>query len=396
MITGLIIIVAIIFFAQIVRIFEVSNIITKEKNEVSDQSNLINGFLLLISGFSLIAFFFWQCYQWMYLTIQKPASEHGEQVAQLWDTTMGLIVFVFLILTPMLFGFAWIFRGRKNNQASYITHNNKLEFFWTAIPAVVLLVLIIYGLNVWGKIVNQDISDAIVIEVYAKQFEWSARYAGEDNKLGDANVRFVDLNSLNTLGVISKSNRDRQVSLIDEKIKKINQEIANTMNPAEKELKQQKIKKEEDKKNRFNTYFSVTSESQLQAAEDDIITQEIHLPVGKKVLFKFRSQDVIHSAYIPDMYVQMNCVPGTVTQFAFTPTVTTADKRQEPETIKKYQQINEIRKDRGEDPVEFDYILLCNKICGNAHYNMKMKVVVESEEDYNKWLESQKSNQIIN
>ena len=48
MITGLIIIVAIIFFAQIVRVFEVSNIITKEKNETSDQSNLINGLLLLM------------------------------------------------------------------------------------------------------------------------------------------------------------------------------------------------------------------------------------------------------------------------------------------------------------------------------------------------------------
>ena len=430
MITGLIIIVAIIFCAQIVRVFEVSNIITKEKNEVSDQSNLINGLLLLISGFALIAFFFWQCYQWMYLTIQNPASEHGQQVAQLWDTTMGLIVFVFLILTPMLFGFAWWFRGRKNNTASYITHNNKLEIFWTAIPAVVLLVLIIYGLNVWGKIVNQDISDAIVIELYAQQFEWNARYAGEDNKLGDANVRFVDLNSLNILGVISKNNRDRQIALINESISQITQEIAATMNPAAKELKQQKIKEEEDKKHRFNTYFSVTSESQLKAAEDDLIIQDtIYLPVGEKVLFKFRSQDVIHSAYIPDMFVQMNCVPGTVTQFAFTPTMTTSAMRQEPQIIKKYQKINEIHKNKLSQPmynknyedldstqknqidkkyydlenngkksqeIKFDYTLLCNKICGNKHYDMKMTIVVDSLKPYNMWLENQKENQFIN
>ena len=38
-----------------------------------------------------------------------------------------------------------------------------------------------------------------------------------------------------------------------------------------------------------------------------------------------------------------------------------------------------------EDP-EFDYILLCNKICGAAHFNMQMKIVVDSQEDYDKWI----------
>jgi cytochrome c oxidase subunit 2 len=40
----------------------------------------------------------------------------------------------------------------------------------------------------------------------------------------------------------------------------------------------------------------------------------------------------------------------------------------------------------GLDPYQFDFLLLCNKICGSSHYNMQMKVVVESEADYKKWL----------
>jgi cytochrome c oxidase subunit 2 len=68
----------------------------------------------------------------------------------------------------------------------------------------------------------------------------------------------------------------------------------------------------------------------------------------------------------------MNCVPGLSTQFAFTPTKTTA----------------EMKETEGED---FEYVLLCNKICGSAHFNMQMKFVVESEEDYNKWIASQKT-----
>jgi len=275
-----------------------------------------------------------------------------------------------------LFGVAYYFRGREDRKASYITHNNKLEFFWTAIPAVILLVLISYGLNVWGKIVNQDIEDAIVIEVYAKQFGWSARYAGEDNKLGNANVRYVG--GKNELGVISESTKNTQISSIDEKISKLENEIKNSTNPAEQKLKSQRIEKLNKKRKTLMTYYITTSEDQLLAANDDFVVKELHLPVGKKVLFKFRSQDVIHSAYLPHFRVQMNCVPGTTTQFAFTPTITSENMKKEVE--------NDL----------FEYVLLCNKICGNAHYNMQMKVIVETEEEFNAWLKEQSVNKIAN
>ena len=39
------------------------------------------------------------------------------------------------------------------------------------------------------------------------------------------------------------------------------------------------------------------------------------------------------------------------------------------------------------DPYEFDYLLLCNKICGASHYNMQMKIVVETPEEYEKWMD---------
>ena len=64
-----------------------------------------------------------------------------------------------------------------------------------------------------------------------------------------------------------------------------------------------------------------------------------------------------------------------------------------------YGKINKIRTKNSEelvlkgeeplDPYDFDYLLLCNKICGKSHYNMQMKIIVESEKDFNKWLASQ-------
>ncbi|MGB6035416.1 MAG: cytochrome c oxidase subunit II, partial [Cryomorphaceae bacterium] len=69
---------------------------------------------------------------------------------------------------------------------------------------------------------------------------------------------------------------------------------------------------------------------------------------------------------------QMNAVPGMTTKFAYKPIITTDSMR----TIL--------------DDAEFNYILLCNKVCGSAHYNMQMNIVVESEEDFQKWLDEQK------
>ena len=108
-----------------------------------------------------------------------------------------------------------------------------------------------------------------------------------------------------------------------------------------------------------------------------------------------RSQDVIHSAFMPHFRAQMNCVPGMITEFAFTPVITTDEMRQKPEIIEKVKKINKIREENskelianGEEPLDpyvFDYLLLCNKICGASHYNMQMKIVVETPEEYQNW-----------
>ena len=112
-----------------------------------------------------------------------------------------------------------------------------------------------------------------------------------------------------------------------------------------------------------------------------------------------RSQDVLHSAYMPHFRAQMNCVPGMVTQFSFTPTITTADMRENPDMVEKVKNINGLRLERkaeieeaGQELVyEFDYLLLCNKICGKSHYNMQMKIIVETQEEFDAWMKEQKT-----
>jgi cytochrome c oxidase subunit 2 len=127
------------------------------------------------------------------------------------------------------------------------------------------------------------------------------------------------------------------------------------------------------------------------AGYDDIIAKnEFHIPVGREIELCMRSRDVIHSAYLPHFRAQMNCVPGMITYFKFKPTKTTAEMRKDPYTMKMMAAINKQRAKENKEPVDFDYLLLCNKICGASHFNMQMALVVDTEEDYQAWIAKQK------
>ncbi len=364
-------VVAVIAIAQVVRIFELSNKLKGiRESDVTDKDNDTQGKLLLTFGVLFMASFFVMTAKWNHLLLPVSASEHGVDIDFLMDISMGLIIIVFLITQPILFYLSYKYRGRKDRKATFISHNDKAEIIWTAVPAIVLTVLIVYGLQTWSKIMDRsDIGDAVVIELYAKQFDWTARYAGADNQLGAANVRFIG--GLNSLGVISESAYKKQVSDLDQNIEKAKVKIASEANAIKRLKGEERLAKLEALKNRFATVIDQTAPDRLRAAEDDIVVKELHLPVNKTVHLKFRSQDIIHSAYLPHFRVQMNCVPGMNTDFVFKPTITT----------------EEMKVETGNEA--FEYVLLCNKICGAAHYNMQLKVVVESEEDYNKWLAEQ-------
>mgnify|MGYP003385311896 FL=1 len=365
------IVVAVIAIAQVVRIFELTNKIKGIKeSDITDKDNDTQGKLLLTFGVLFMASFFVMTAKWNHLLLPISASEHGVEIDLLMNISMGLIIVVFLITQPILFFLSYKYRGRKDRTATFISHNDKAEIIWTIVPAVVLTVLIVYGLQTWSKIMDRsDLDDAVVVELYAKQFDWTARYAGADNNLGAANVRFIG--GLNSVGVISESAYAKQISGLDNNIAKAHVQMSEELNANKRVKIEARLAKMEAKKSTLTALVSMTAKDLLAAAEDDVIVKELHLPVNKTVHLKFRSQDIIHSAYLPHFRVQMNCVPGMNTDFVFKPTITTEEMRIETS--------NE----------EFEYVLLCNKICGAAHYNMQLKVIVESEEDYNKWIAEQ-------
>ena len=95
--------------------------------------------------------------------------------------------------------------------------------------------------------------------------------------------------------------------------------------------------------------------------QDDrlIKSNELHLPIDQPVKFVLRSKDVLHNFAVPQFRVKMDLVPGITTYVWLTP--------------------NKLG----------DFDVLCEELCGIAHFTMRGKVVVETEQAFDVWLDEQ-------
>jgi cytochrome c oxidase subunit 2 len=310
-------ILAVVFGTLVlVRLANVAAIASKlsgENEEAEQESanrwNSIGMLTFLIVGL-ITMFYLINAYSPLMLPVS--ASEHGVAIDKLMNINWIVLFITFLITQILLFFFAFKYKFNKNRRSFYFHDNNKLEAIWTVIPTIVLASLIVTGLQEWNDITNKsDKMEGIKIQVYAKQFDFTARYAGVDKNLARTNFRLIS--DANPLGVDS-----------------------------------------------LDKY-----------AADDIIAKELVMPKGAEIELVINSRDVIHSVYLPHFRVQMNAVPGMTTRFSFKPTMTTAEMQKETKNPK------------------FEYVMLCNKVCGVAHYNMKMPVRVVEMAEYQDWLKAQ-------
>ena len=94
--------------------------------------------------------------------------------------------------------------------------------------------------------------------------------------------------------------------------------------------------------------------------EDDLIPSQnqMHIPVNKPVVIQIAPYDVIHSFYLPNFRIKIDATPGMINTMWFQATETG------------------------------QFEIACAELCGNSHYRMKGYLTVESEEDYNNWLQS--------
>jgi cytochrome c oxidase subunit 2 len=189
-----------------------------------------------------------------YLGLPAQAATHAAEV----DYMIALVHWLMLVLFVgwgAFFVFV-LFRFRKgaNPKASYVGAKGKFaKGVELGVVVAEMVLLFVYAVPGWSQRVAAfpSESEAVVVNVVARQFEWQVVYAGADRQFGRRDIKLVA--SDNPVGI------DRT-------------------DPA---------------------------------AKDDIIsTNNLTLPVDRPILVHLSSQDVIHSFGLPEMRVKQDALPG--------------------------------------------------------------------------------------
>jgi cytochrome c oxidase subunit 2 len=100
-------------------------------------------------------------------------------------------------------------------------------------------------------------------------------------------------------------------------------------------------------------------DGKLGTADDIVTLNQLHFPVGKKVVVSLHSKDVIHSFFLPEFRVKQDAVPGMTTKVWF-----------DAARVGNWE-------------------IACAELCGLGHYRMKGFLTADSPEDFEKWLAEQ-------
>jgi len=275
--TFLIILILLLGFYIVIQIAKANDLmaIIRGEEKSRKQSNKISAYMLL--GFLIVGLFgvYWTHHTLgdKVLKFGSAASDHGILVDEMIKYTLILTGIVFFITQILLFWYSFKYRESKERKSYYFPHNNKLEIIWTSVPAIVLAILIVFGLITWYKITGAAPKDSMLVEITGSQFKWEYRYPGNDGVFGKKYYKNIDLANDNPLGQIWD-------------------DVAN---------------------------------------HDDIYVsgEPMHLVVNKPVKLIIGAKDVVHSVGLPHFRLKMDAVPGTPTTIWFTPIKTTKQMQKE-------------------------------------------------------------------
>ena len=233
------------------------------------------------------------------------ASEEGKGI----DATITYLLIVTGLI--MLAGHAvlcwFLWKSGKRDMPAYKRPSARTEWKWAIIPVFLMIalseggVLLVSG-PVWDALYVEQPKDPVVVEVVGKQFEWFMHYPGKDGKFGRSAIELVEGD--NPVGI------------------------------------------DEDDDNSL----------------DDIYKRSmLVVPVGRPVVLRLWTRDVIHSFFVPQFRVKQDLIPGFKSRLKFTPTRTGV------------------------------FELVCTELCGLGHYTMRGEVHVVEPEEYEAWLEAQET-----
>jgi len=280
--------------------------------------------------------------------LPEDISTHGDQVDLLYYAILYLTGFFFVLTEAMLVIFLWRYIARPGRRAVYTHGNHRLEWTWTMVTAVILLVIAVAQINAWEKIKYQrsmPVPDH-VFEVTARQFEWRLRYPSPESH-DDLITHW------HSKGSEPKRAQDWE---------------------------------------------------RMPESDDVRVVNEVHTWQGAKVRLYLKSRDVIHSFFLPNLRLKQDALPGKTIPVWFEATQANIewDAGQ-----KKWKPLGSVWSEEKKQWVVWDneanafvkkdwvnWELACAELCGWGHSKMQGRLFVHRDRsDYLEWLRQAQSNE---
>jgi cytochrome c oxidase subunit II len=247
------------------------------------------------------------------------ASGDAVMIDGLFDSMMTVSMGIFLLVEGILVICLIKFRRKPGDETDGpgIEGNIPLEIVWTAIPAVIVLVIGVYSFDVYNQMGGFDpeaANDPGVVQVAMA---------------GDGATQMID--------APKKHRGHNHMALgIGASPETANHPADLTVNVAGMQ---------------YAWIFSYP--------ESGITAGELHVPVNKDIRINMEAKDVIHAFWLPEFRLKQDVIPGQGSELRFVPTRVG------------------------------DYPIICAELCGAYHGGMVSRLYVQTQEDYDTWVQSQ-------
>lgn len=254
--------------------------------------------------------------------LPKNVATYGADIDGLFYLILGITGFFFVLTEAILVVALWKFTYQAGKKSAYTHGNHRLEVIWTIVPGVILIVLGFVQIRVWADVKFQTKMprpDGDTQQMEVLARQWEWR------------VRYPS--------------HERMQSW------KANPKLATDFNGS-------------------------------PHIDDVRLSNEIHVWKGVKVLVHLKTEDVLHSFFLPNLRLKQDALPGKSIPVWFAVTESNAVLKDGKWVEKGY----DARTGKVTDPQTI-WELACAEFCGTRHSMMRGRLLVhETEKDFLAWL----------
>lgn len=291
--------------------------------------------------------------------LPEAATDEAPLIDGLFNTMMTVSTGIFLLVEGILIYAAFKYRRRAgdNEDGPPIEGNVPLEVLWTAIPAIIVIGISVYSFEVYNDIGG-----------------FSPHSVHEASITQSLNQQSMAMPGTAMAATLNDTPPSTEPNLNQEKSDAAMQDPATAAVRNADQIPQLRNapdvgsvapslgaspEKEGQPPELVVNITGIQFAWLFTYPDTGVTSGELHLPIGREVLINMTANDVIHAFWVPEFRIKQDAIPGRQSEIRLTPRKTG------------------------------DYALICAELCGPYHGAMRTQVVVESQADFDKWMQEQ-------